>query len=128
MSKRRILVIDDEEDFCFFVRANLEVRGGCEVRTSSRAEDGLRLARSFKPDLIVLDIIMPETDGFAALRELKQNPKTQHIPVLMLSARRDDASKIEAAGLYAEGYLTKPVLIDDLRAKVDRILALRCVD
>ncbi len=125
MTRNRILIIDDERDFCFFVKANLEARGGFKVETAHSGEEGLDLAASFKPHVIVLDIIMPEMDGFKVLEALKRDPKTMQIPVLMLSARHDDDSKIEAAGLYGESYLTKPVRIDDLLAGLKKILDLR---
>lgn len=125
MSAHRILIIDDEEDFCFFVKANLEARGGFRVEIANSGEQGLELAGTFKPHVIILDVIMPEMDGFKVLEALKQDPKTMQIPVLMLSARHDDDSKIEAAALYSERYLTKPVRMDDLLAQLKKILGLR---
>jgi DNA-binding response OmpR family regulator len=125
MRKNRVLVVDDEKDLCFFLKANLEVRGDYTVKVATSGEDGLDLAERFKPDLIVLDIIMPVLDGFKVLEELKRNPKTMHIPVLMLSAKHDDESKVEAAGLYCEGYVTKPVQVDDLQVRMKKILSLR---
>ena len=125
MSKNRILIIDDEKDLCFFLKANLEARGNYVVKVASSGEDGLYLAERFKPHLIILDIMMPVMDGFKVLEELKKNPKTMAIPALMLSAKHDDESKIEASGLYSEGYVTKPVQIDDLRNRIRKILKLR---
>jgi DNA-binding response OmpR family regulator len=125
MSKNRILIIDDEKDLCFFLKANLGARGDYSVKVATSGEDGLYLAERFKPHLVILDIIMPVMDGFKVLEELKKNPKTMAIPVLMLSAKHDDESKIEASGLYCEGYITKPVRIDDLLARMTKILKLR---
>jgi two-component system alkaline phosphatase synthesis response regulator PhoP len=125
MSKNRILIIDDEKDLCFFLKANLTARGDYHVRVATSGEDGLYLAERFKPHLIILDIIMPVMDGFKVLEELKKNPKTMAMPVLMLSAKHDDESKIEASGLYCEGYMTKPVRIDDLQRHIRKILNLR---
>ena len=125
MRKNRILIIDDEKDLCFFLKANLEVRGSYTVKVATSGEDGLYVAERFKPDLIILDIIMPLMDGFKVLDELKKNFKTMHVPVLMLSAKHDDESKIEAAGLYCEGYVTKPVQVDDLQGRIQKILKLR---
>ena len=95
------------------------------MKVATSGEDGLYLAQRFKPHLVILDIIMPVMDGFKVLEELKKNPKTMAIPVLMLSAKHDDESKIEASGLYCEGYVTKPVRIDDLLARMTKILKLR---
>jgi DNA-binding response OmpR family regulator len=125
MSKNRMLIIDDEKDLCFFLKANLEARGNYHVKVATSGEDGLYLAERFKPHLIILDIIMPVMDGFKVLEELKKNFKTMAIPVLVLSAKHDDESKIEASGLYCEGYVTKPVQIDDLRSLIRKILKLR---
>lgn len=125
MRKNRILIIDDEKDLCFFLKANLEARGDYHVKVATSGEDGLYLAERFKPHLVILDIIMPIMDGFKVLEELKRNPKTMAIPVLMLSAKHDDESKIEASGLYCEGYVTKPVRIDDLQGQMRKILSLR---
>ncbi len=125
MRKNKVLIIDDEKDLCFFLKANLEVRGDYQVKVANSGEDGLQLAERFKPDLIILDIIMPVMDGFRVLDELKKNYRTMHIPVLMLSAKHDDESKIEAAGLYCEGYVTKPVQVEDLQARIQKIVRLR---
>ena len=125
MTKNRILIIDDEADFCFFIKANLEARAPHRVKTALTGEEGLELAASFKPHLILLDIIMPGMDGIEVLSALKKDPKTMPIPVLMLSAKHDDDTKIQSAGLYCEGYVTKPVSIDELLARIDKILELR---
>ncbi len=125
MRKNRILVIDDEKDLCFFLKANLEARGNYIVKVASSGEDGLYLAERFKPHLIILDIMMPVMDGFQVLDALKKNPKTMAIPALILSARHDDESRIEASGLYCEGYVAKPVRIDELRSRIRKILKLR---
>jgi DNA-binding response OmpR family regulator len=125
MTKNRILIIDDEADFCFFIKANLEARGPHRVKTAFSGEEGLELAVSFKPHLIILDIIMPNMDGLEVLKALKGNRSAMAIPVLMLSAKHDDYTKIEASGLYCEGYVTKPVSVDELLARIERILELR---
>jgi DNA-binding response OmpR family regulator len=92
--KTRILIIDDEEDLCFFLKANLEARGAYDVRTATSAVTGVKLVRRFKPDLVILDILMPGVDGFNVLRTIKEDNKTVHIPVLMLSALSDNESKV----------------------------------
>ena len=122
--KTRILVIDDEKDLCFFLKANLEARGAYNVRTATSAVKGVKLVRRFKPDLVILDILMPGANGFNVLRTIKEDNKTVHIPVLMLSALSDNESKVEAARLYCEDYMSKPVPVDDLRKRVEKILKL----
>ncbi|MFA7677448.1 MAG: response regulator [Candidatus Omnitrophota bacterium] len=125
---RKVLIIDDEEDLTFFVKANLELSGSYEVIIANRGKEGIKSASRHKPNIILLDIMMPQMDGFQVLEKLKKNPKTMAIPVIMLSAKTDDDSKLKAAGLYNEGYLVKPVQIDTLKAKIDQVLERRNSD
>ena len=122
---RKILIIDDEEDLTFFVKANLELAGDYEVEVATNGRDGIKLANRQKFDLILLDIIMPHMDGFEVLEALKKNKKTLAIPVVMLTAKGDDKSKTKAASLYDEDYIVKPVQIDFLKTKIDEALARR---
>ncbi|HPG01050.1 MAG TPA: response regulator [Kiritimatiellia bacterium] len=123
--KKTILIVDDEEDFGFFVKANLEARGSYRVRIATSSEQGIELALRYKPVAILLDIMMPRVDGFQTLKRLKEQDRTMFIPVIMLTAKHDDESRISAAGLYCDGYLTKPVKIDDLVARLDKVLGMR---
>lgn len=118
---KKILVVDDEEDLTYFLKANLELEEQYEVRTVTKASNAIKTTRKYKPDLIILDIIMPQIDGIEILKKLKESPKTLSIPVIMLSAKTDDATKIEAAGLYDEFYITKPVRIEELKAKIREV-------
>ncbi len=125
MSGKKLLIIDDEKDFCMIIKENLELRGNYSVDVAFDGREGIRLARIIKPGLILLDIRMPEMDGFEVLEKLKESPDTIAIPVIMLSALDDDDSKIKGAQLYDELYITKPVRIVDLLAKIDEILQRR---
>lgn len=122
---KKILIIDDEEDFCFFVKKNLEAISNYEIITANKGKKGIQIARKKKPDLILLDIMMPGIDGFEVLKRLKANEETQNIPVIMLTAKDEDESKIKASGLYCEDYLVKPVEKLVLRAKIHKVLSLR---
>lgn len=122
---KKILIIDDEEDFCFFVKKNLEAISNYEIITANKGKKGIQIARKKKPDLILLDIMMPGIDGFEVLKRLKANEETQNIPVIMLTAKEEDESKIKASGLYCEDYLVKPVEKLVLRAKIHKVLSLR---
>ncbi len=124
LEKAKILAIDDEEDFCFFVKRNLE-RLGSEVITATGGEEGFKLARKHKPDLILLDIMMPGIDGFEVLKKLKEDTETIAIPIIMLTGKDDDDSKIKAAGLYDEDYIVKPVEVDALRSRIEEALTRR---
>ncbi len=84
--KARILIIDDEEDICMFSKSALEKTGKYEVTFSTRAREGIDLARSHRPDLILLDMRMPEMDGAEAARCLSEDTATSSIPVVFLSA------------------------------------------
>jgi two-component system alkaline phosphatase synthesis response regulator PhoP len=122
---KKILIIDDEEDFCFFVKKNLEAISNYEIITANKGKKGIQIARKEKPDLILLDIMMPGIDGFEVLKRLKANEKTQNISVIMLTAKDEDESKIKASGLYCEDYLVKPVEKLVLRAKIQKVLSLK---
>lgn len=121
----KVLIIDDEEDLAFFVKANLELIEGFEVVTAESGKAGIKSAASYKPDIILLDIMMPGMDGYATLEKLKENRKTMAIPVVMLSAKTDEESKVKASTLYNEDYLIKPVQIDVLKAKIEEVLKRR---
>lgn len=123
MRVKRILIVDDEREFRELVKTQLELGGDLEVFTAANGKEGLAAARQVKPDLILLDIMMPGgMDGFDALRALKKDIKTLAIPVVMLTVMHDDASKIEATQLYDEDYITKPVKLKDLKDKIEDIL------
>lgn len=119
---KRILIIDDEDDFCYFIKANLELYKDYKVLTASTGKDGIRLATKKIPDLILLDITMPRMDGYAVLKALKEEDKTKAIPVFMLSARTDYKSKVRSSELWGEDYITKPVEIEFLKSKIEKRL------
>ena len=123
IKKAKILMIDDEKDLCFFVKANLEIVGNYEVFTATSGKEGLRTAAWNKPDVILLDVMMPGMDGFEVLKKLKSEVKTASIPVIMLTAKADDESKMRAAGLYGDDYLIKPVEFKTLKFGIDSVLA-----
>jgi len=122
--KKKILIIDDEKDFCYFIKANLELFPGYEVIIATSGEKGLRISSKEKPDLILLDVMMPKMDGLEVLGKLKQDMKTMDIPVLMLTAKNEDESKMDAADLYSVDYLIKPVETNTLKSKIDEVLAI----
>lgn len=123
MDKRRVLIVDDEKGFCNLIKDSLELRGAYTVEEAHNGKDGFRLAKRTKPDLILLDIRMPEMDGFEVLERLKKDMDTMEIPVVMLSALDDDKSKIRSAQLYNESYLTKPIKIAELQSKIEEVFA-----
>lgn len=120
----KILIVDDEEDFCYFVKKNLEAISNYEIITTTKGKKGLQIARKEKPDLILLDIMMPGIDGHEVLKRLKKSEKTQNIPVIMLTAKDEDDSKIKALGSYCEDYIVKPVENIVLKAKIHKVLSI----
>ena len=118
----KILIIDDEVDFGKIAKINLERDGDFSVYTATSGKQGFDAARKIRPEVILLDIIMPEMDGFKVLEMLKKDTVTMRIPVIMLSALTDDTAKLRAAGLYDEEYVTKPVETLDLRNKIEKVL------
>ncbi len=123
MDKIRVLLIDDEEDFCRLVQLNLERTGGYEVGIVTDPRMGLKAALEYGPDLVLLDIMMPGMSGLEVLKKLKGNPKTLSIPVLMLTALTDAASKQQAVRLFNEDYIEKPVDPAALRTRIEKALS-----
>ena len=122
---KKILIIDDEEDLTFFVKANLELSGEYEVVIATRGKEGVKVAGRYRPDIILLDIMMPQMSGFEVLEHLKKNSATLSIPVIMLSAKGDNDSKLMASSLYNEEYIVKPVKIEDLKNRIEEVLLRR---
>jgi two-component system phosphate regulon response regulator PhoB len=123
MAKERILVVDDEEDILELVRYNL-VREGYHVAGTLSGEEALRKARTEAFDLIVLDLMLPGIDGLEVTKKLKANDKTRHIPIVMLSAKGEEADIVTGLELGADDYITKPfsprVLIARVRTALRR--------
>ncbi len=113
---RRILIVDDEQDILALLRYNLQ-REGYEVQAAMNGRQALELARGL-PDLILLDILMPEMDGFEVARRLKQDSTTSRIPVLFLTARTGEIDEVVGLELGAEDYIVKPVSIPKLLARI----------
>ncbi len=121
--KERILVVDDEPSILELVRYNL-VKRGYRVLTAETGEAGLLLGKNDSPDLILLDLMLPGIDGLDVCRHLKANPRTQHIPVILLTARGQAEDIAMGMELGADDYITKPfspkVLISRIRAALRR--------
>jgi two-component system KDP operon response regulator KdpE len=114
----RALVIDDEPQIRRALRAGLE-RNGFTVAVAANGEEGLDAAAEHPPDVVILDLAMPGTDGFAVCRELREWSK---VPIIVLSVREDERDKIEALNLGADDYLTKPFSLDELIARMRAVL------
>jgi two-component system alkaline phosphatase synthesis response regulator PhoP len=125
MAKEKILVIDDEEDILELIRFNL-VREGYKVLCAPSGEEALTIAQSEMPDLMVLDLMLPGIDGLEVTRVLKNDSKTKNIPIVMLTAKGEEADIVTGLELGADDYITKPfsprVLVARVRAVLRRQL------
>jgi CheY-like chemotaxis protein len=108
MNPKQILLIDDEENLVSVIKICLQKLGGWTVLTASSGAEGLRYAEAFQPDAILLDVMMPDLDGLTVLRQLRANPKTQPIPVILLTAKMQSVHQDEYAQLDIVGVLAKP--------------------
>ena len=121
--KKKILLVDDEEDFCFFVKLNLEQTGKYEVLTATSGSSGLIMASQELPDLVLLDIIMPEMNGGQVAELLLDNPKTKDIPVIFITAIASRSEVQSQEGVIGgRRFIAKPVTPIELIAKIDPIL------
>jgi len=124
--KAKILLVDDDLDFIESTKTVLESEH-YEVVVAHEGEEGLRLATEEKPDLILMDVIMPIKDGFSAAEQLKKDPQLSKIPTLMLTAfatKRGESSIPVSRGftLETEDYIDKPVRPEELLARVEKYL------
>lgn len=117
---KTILAVDDEKHIVRLVQINLE-KEGFRVLTATNGREALDLVAKQRPDLIVMDVMMPEMDGFAALQKLKENATTADIPVIMLTAKAQDADVFRGWQSGADLYLTKPFNPMELITFVKRI-------
>jgi DNA-binding response OmpR family regulator len=117
----RILVVDDDADIVKFMRMSL-VKEGYEVITATSARAALESALAAPPDLVLLDIMMPEMDGLEVLNLLKVNPVTANVSVVLLTGRTDARERIKGLDMGADDYMTKPFDIDELVARVGAVL------
>jgi DNA-binding response OmpR family regulator len=123
MDKKRILIVDDEHTFTRMVRLNLEKTGRFEVREENVATRALSTAREFKPDLVLLDVLMPSLDGGDVAAQLRRNHALKNVPIIFLTATVS-AHETEKQGLSSGGslFLGKPVSAERLVEVIDRYL------
>jgi len=122
--RKRILYIEDETDLQWLVKYVLESAGGFEVMVCGSGAEGLRRMGDFAPDLVLLDVMMPEMDGFSVLRALRARPESAAVPVLFLTAREQEGDEYLALG--ANGVIAKPFepsrLVAQVRAHTGELL------
>jgi two-component system alkaline phosphatase synthesis response regulator PhoP len=121
MAKESVLVIEDDEDIQELVNYNL-TKEGYQTSCVASGEDGLKTARAKLPNLIVLDLMLPGIDGLEICKLIKADPKTQHIPIVMLTAKGEESDVVTGLELGADDYITKPFSPKVLVARVRSIL------
>jgi DNA-binding response OmpR family regulator len=120
-SEPRVSVIEDDADIAFTIRVNLE-REGYAVTTYQNGHEGLLAVQQGGVDFLILDLNLPDLDGFTICRELRRHPTTAKLPILMLTARTSEADRIMGLELGADDYLAKPFSVRELLARLAAIL------
>lgn len=120
--KKIVLVIDDEPFIVDMITTFLRLKG-YEVRSAFNGQDGLTLIPLEKPDVLLLDLMLPDIEGFEICQRVRAMPDFAQMPILIVSARNEPESKTRAAKVGANGYLTKPIRMLDLIAEMEKILS-----
>jgi DNA-binding LytR/AlgR family response regulator len=118
---KRILLVDDDTALLAGLSRALESQGYL-VRTVDQSPRAMDVAETFKPDLVVLDVMMPHVDGWQVLESLRARDTTEHVPVIMLTAADSDAAKVRGFEQGADDYLTKPFSVQELRCRIAAVL------
>jgi two-component system alkaline phosphatase synthesis response regulator PhoP len=119
--KKKILVVDDEKDIVDILKYNLERENEFEVLTASNGKEALAHA-SLNPDVIILDIMMPEINGFEVCKQLKNNPATSKIPVIFLTAKENEIDEILGLEIGADDYISKPISPRKVLARIKSVI------
>ena len=127
MAGKKILIVEDEEDVMELIRYNLAKEGfRCDAACNGR--DALKKASSASPNLVLLDLMLPEVDGLDVCKQLKSRPQTEHVPIVMVTAKSDEADIVTGLELGAEDYITKPFSPKVLVARVRAVLRRKTTD
>lgn len=121
MSKKSILAVDDEEHILELIQYNLE-NGGYQVIRAESGEEALSLLDSNKVDLALLDLMLPGMDGIEVLKNIRSHPKLKKLPVIILTAKSDEISKVVGLEVGADDYLSKPFGVHELLARIKAVL------
>lgn len=122
MAKPVVLAVDDEPHILFILSQVLESKG-CKVLNADGGEKAIKMALKNMPDLIILDVMMPDISGFEVCQHLKNNPKTKAIPVIILTAEQNEEHKEAMIRMGVEDYISKPFSPNGLSKKIDDILS-----
>jgi DNA-binding response OmpR family regulator len=120
--RTKILLVDDDPEIVELLRFNL-VRAGYAVGTASNGIDALKKARSILPDLILLDLMLPELDGFAVCEILRRDPATRSVRIIMVTALATELGRLAGFDCGADDYISKPFSLTDLISRVQAVLS-----
>lgn len=119
---KSILIVDDEEDIRALIQLGLEMQAGWKVLNSKSGEEAIQIAATEEPDVILLDLMMPDMDGKTTLQKLKSNPKTQKIPVILMTAKSKSSVAESFANLDVAAIFTKPLRPLNLAQQISEVL------
>jgi PleD family two-component response regulator len=119
--KYSLLIVEDDQDIADMLNAYFRVQG-YEVLVANWGEDGVKVSQNELPDLIILDIRLPDFDGYEVARQMRANRRTQDIPIIFLTEKRERDDRLRGLALHAEDYITKPFDIQELRLRVRNAL------
>jgi PleD family two-component response regulator len=120
-AKHKILIVEDDPDVAEMLNAYFRVQG-YEVFTVNWGEDGVRAGQSVQPDIIILDIRLPDIDGYEVARRLRSDRRTQEIPIIFLTEKRERGDRLQGFEVGADDYITKPFDVQELRLRVRNAL------
>jgi CheY-like chemotaxis protein len=120
---RKLLYIEDNEDNLYMLQLRFDVLGGYEIVSASDGAAGIAMASAELPDLILMDLNLPEIDGWQAAQRLKADPATRDIPIIALTAHAMAGDREKAIATGCDDFETKPVEFDRLLGKIERVLA-----
>ncbi|MGQ9833066.1 MAG: GGDEF domain-containing response regulator [Candidatus Villigracilaceae bacterium] len=120
-TKAKVLIVEDDLDVAEMLNAYFRVQG-YEVFTVNWGEDGVRACQTMRPDLVILDIRLPDIDGYEVAKRLRSDRRTQGVPIIFLTEKRDRADRLQGLELGADDYITKPFDVQELRLRVRNAL------
>lgn len=118
---KKVMVVDDDEDFTNLYKATLIMKG-FDTTVVNQSSAAIEMAYLVKPDIFLIDLMMPEIDGFQLCREIRKDPVLKNTPVIIITALTDEESKDIALGAGANDYITKPFTIDNLKTRINSLL------
>jgi DNA-binding response OmpR family regulator len=122
MEKKKILIVDDDKDFASIAKLNLEDLGKYKVRVETKGAQALSAASQFKPDVIILDLMLPDMGGLEICKRLKEKERFSSTPIIMLSGKKEEADKVSGLDTGADDYVVKPFSVKELDARIRALL------